>query len=149
MQVAGNTPSGSEGARGGSDAFSGLGGRRGYNSATMDHRSLAFSVPNLGVYLRFLTAARSHLLSLLGRSKDRMAPLYLLRERWDGAVEADNQVSNAKRIRGEFAGILPGQTKRWTHFYGLRFDWILQECVGAGLLELFETRSVGYGVRCL
>ena len=108
---------------------------------------LILSVPNIGPYLRLLNAARSHLIELLGRSQFKEAPLDLLRERWDGAVESDNRVSNAKRARGEFAGILPGQTKKWKDLYGLSFDWALEECLGAGLVELFETRSVGYGVR--
>lgn len=149
MQIAANAASGSERAIGDPNAFSALGGRRGTPGLTMDRRALAFSVPNLGSYLRLLTEARSHLTGLLKKSKDQVAPLYLLRERWDGAVDSDNPVSNAKRVRGEFAGILPGKTKKWTHFYGLSFDWALQECLGAGLIELFETQSVGYGVRSL
>ena len=86
-------------------------------------------------------------MSLLSKTSHREIPLSLLRERWDGAVATDEGVSKAKRTRGEFAGILPGRTKKWKQFHGLSFDWILQECLGAGLLELFETGSVGLGVR--
>ncbi|KAJ2984426.1 hypothetical protein NUW58_g6065 [Xylaria curta] len=58
-------------------------------------------------------------------------------------------VQRPKRARGEFAGVLPGQTRKWRQFYGLTFDWVLQEAVGAGLVEIFETRSVGRGVRAV
>ena len=149
MQLAGNSASGSEGAWGGKDAFTGLGGRGGSRNEPMDHRALNVSTPNLGPYVRLLLDARLHLMALLAKSKYRQAPLYLLRERWDGAIDADTKVSAAKRTRGEFAGIQPGKTKKWKHFYGLIFYWTLDECLGAGLVELFETHSVGYGVRAL
>jgi len=107
------------------------------------------SLPNLGSYLRLINDARVHLLELLGKSKYREAQLHLLRERWDGAVESDSRVSTAKRLRGEFSGVLPGRTKKWKQFYGLNFDWILEECFGAGLVELFDTGSVGHGIRAV
>ena len=147
--------SGSWAAVGGEAAFEKLGGvgmPQRHNSepkASSTGNELVFSTPNIGPYLRLLYAARSHLLELLGKSKYREAPLYLLRERWDGAVESDSLVSMAKRARGEFAGLLPGRTKKWKDFFGLDFDWALQECLGAGLVELFETNSVGDGVRVL
>jgi hypothetical protein len=71
----------------------------------------------------------------------------VLRERWDGGVPASDEQTKAKKARGEFTGVLPGRTKKWKQFWGLRFEWILEECVGAGLVECFETRSVGVGVR--
>ena len=107
------------------------------------------ALPNMGPYLRLLTAARSHLMSLISKSKFQEIPLYLLHERWDGGVSADDAVSKAKKYRGEFAGVLPGRTRKWKQFYGLSFEWILAECLGAGLLELFETRSVGRAARVL
>lgn len=147
--------SGSWAAVGGGAAFENLGGfgmPQRHNSepqASITGNELGLSVPNVGPYVRLLYAARSHLLQLLGKSRYREAPLYLLRERWDGAVESDGSVSTAKRARGEFAGLLPGKTKKWRDLYGLDFDWALQECLGAGLVELFETKSVGHGVRAL
>ncbi|KIV78009.1 hypothetical protein PV11_09777 [Exophiala sideris] len=144
--------SGSSGAVGGDAAFEHLGGvgnaRR--SSATPQDTQggdFALSIPNLGPYLRLLNAGRQHLLELLGKSKYKEGPLYLLRERWDGAVDSDNRISAAKRLRGEFAGVMPAKTKKWKDLYGLNFDWVLEECLGAGLIELFETRSVGLGVR--
>ncbi|KAJ5577861.1 Serine-threonine protein kinase 19 [Penicillium hispanicum] len=109
--------------------------------------TLFLSLPNTGTYLRLLGTGRAHLLALLRRSKCGEAPLHLLKDRWDGAVETDKSFHLAKRARGEFAGILPGKTKKWKDLYGMQFRWILEEALGAGLVEIFETGSVGPGVR--
>jgi hypothetical protein len=154
-QAIARAASGSWAAVGGDAAFENLGGvgmpqrHKSESQASSASNELALSLPNIGPYLRLLYAARSHLLELFGKSNYREAPLYLLRERWDGSVESDSRVSVAKRTRGEFAGLLPGKTKKWKDLYGLDFDWALQECLGAGLVELFETKSVGHGVRAL
>jgi Serine-threonine protein kinase 19 len=145
--------SGTVAAAGGEAAFeslAGIGSARINSSDTIGSgqgTELMLSLPNIGAHLRLLNDARTHLLELLGRSKYKEAPLYLLRERWDGGIDSDNRVSSAKRIRGEFAGVLPGRTKKWKQLYGLNFDWVLEECLGAGLIELFDTGSVGHGVR--
>ena len=110
---------------------------------------LQVALPNTGPYLRLLTTARSHLMSLLLKSKYREMPLYLLRERWDGGISGDDPAAKAKKYRGEFAGVLPTRTRKWKQYYGLRFDWVLAECLGAGLLEVFETGSVGRAVRAV
>lgn len=150
--------SGTSNAVGGDAAFEELGGvgsaqrPKTHGSNHPPHTQggeYALSVPNIGPYLRLLSAGRIHLLELLGKSKYKEAPLYLLRERWDGAVDTDTRVSTAKRIRGEFSAVIPSKTKKWKDLYGLNFDWALEECLGAGLIELFETRSVGLGVRAL
>lgn len=94
-----------------------------------------------------MTAARSHLVSLAMKSRFREIPVYLLRERWDGGIAADDPAAKAKKYRGEFAGVLPSRTRKWKRFYGLSFDWALAECLGAGLVEVFETGSVGQAVR--
>jgi hypothetical protein len=107
------------------------------------------SLPNTGPYLRLLNVGRSHLLTLLKKSKYHEAPLTLLRDRWDGSVETNQPFSQAKRTRGEFGGVLPGRTKKWKQFYGMSFHWILEHALGAGLVELFDTGSVGPAVRCL
>lgn len=73
----------------------------------------------------------------------------LLRDRWDGAVETEKSFHLAKRARGEFAGILPGKTKKWKELYGMKYRWVLEEALGAGLVEIFETGSVGLGIRSL
>ncbi|GKZ20120.1 hypothetical protein AbraIFM66951_003304 [Aspergillus brasiliensis] len=132
-------------SRSGTDASSDVGAsRRSSTTAT-----LFLSLPNTGPYLRLLSAGRSHLLSLLKRSSSSEVPVYLLRDRWDGAVESEKSFSVAKRARGEFAGVLPGRTKKYKELYGMNFRWVLEEALGAGLVEIFDTGSVGPGVRCL
>jgi Serine-threonine protein kinase 19 len=146
--------SGTSAAVGGDSAFEHLGGtgaakRHGEGKQTLGSGELGLSVPNLGPYLRLLNAGRTHLTGLLGKAKYKEAPLYLLRERWDGAVDNDGSVSTAKKIRGEFSEVMPVKTKKWKKLNGLNFDWTLEECLGAGLIELFETKSVGLGVRAI
>ena len=102
------------------------------------------SLPGTGAYLALLSAARSHLMDLLAKSKYREAPLSLLRERWDGGIATNFKRSTS---RNPFGDLLPGRTRKWKDYYGLRFDWILAECMGAGMIEIFETGSVGHGVR--
>ena len=119
------------------------------SSAThLKQREMTFSLPATGAYLKLLTSARLHFLALLKQLSPRYkeATVDLLREKWDGNV-ANDAASRAKRARAEWTGVLPGKTKKWRDFYGLRFEWVLAECVGSGLVELFETGSVGMGVR--
>jgi len=148
-------PSGSVAAVGGESALlESRGGGGGLATRTDQkdgqyHHTVLLCLPNSGPYLRLLASARSHLLTLLGKSKYREAPLYLLRERWDGSIDHDTVSSRSKRLRGETPGVLPGKTKKWKQMYGLSFEWVLGECVGAGLVEVFETGSVGRGVRAL
>ncbi|KAK3167909.1 hypothetical protein OEA41_004355 [Lepraria neglecta] len=154
--------SGSVAAVGGEDAIYGAGGRGGVRRSSSQFTSqaeqdpqgfvgegeqLKLSLPGTGPYLKLLTSARSHMVSLVTKSKYRELPLYLLRERWNGGISADDPAAKAKKYRGEFAGILPNRTRKWKQFYGLAFDWVLAECLGAGLVEVFETGSVGRAVR--
>ena len=154
--------SGSVAAVGGDDAIYEAGGRGGIRRSSLqfgnqsewefqqslsEGEELKISLPGTGPYLKLLTTARSHLVSLIMKSKFREMPLYLLHKRWDGGISGDDPVAKAKKYRGEFTGILPSQTRKWKQFYGLSFDWVLAECLGAGLVEVFETGSVGRGVR--
>jgi len=111
--------------------------------------SLTFSLPSTGTYLRLVTEARTHLLQLLSKSspKYKEASRDMVRERWDGGIPAEDDATRAKRARGEWRGVLPGQTKKWKTFYGMTFDWVLEECLGSGAAECFNTGSVGLGVR--
>ena len=108
------------------------------------------SLPNTGPYLRLLIEARDHLLSLLNKAnKYHELPKDLLKERWEGGIAGSDEASKAARSRGEWKGVLPGRTRKWKQFYGLEFDWVLEECLGAGLIECFQTGSVGLGVRAI
>jgi len=111
-------------------------------------QQMTLSLPSTGAYLKLLTETRAHLLALLKQLSPRYkeAAMNLLKEKWEGNTLND-AASMAKRARGEWSGVLPGKTKRWREFYGLRFEWVLEECVGSGLMELFDTGSVGMGVR--
>ena len=148
--------SGSYGAVGGEAAFENLGGTGGAKRSDVAQSSTAssgpqlmLSVPGIGSYIRLLAAGRAHLLDILARSPYHEVPLYLLKERWDGAVDGDSSVSQARQVRGVFSEIMPAKTKKWRKLWGLRFEWALEECLGAGLVEVFETGSVGLGVRAL
>ena len=121
----------------------------GSGQRTITDTNYNFSLPNTGSHTKLITEARTHLLNLLKKSKYKEAPLQVLRERWDGGILGKEDIVEKKKARGEFAGILPGRTKKWKHFHGLQFEWILEECVGAGLIELFETGSVGKAARVI
>lgn len=151
-------------AVGGEDAIHDAGGRGGIRRSSVqsekrseegserfsrDGEQLTLSLPSIGQYLKLVTSARSHMVSLIMKSKFRETPLYLLHERWDGGISADDPAARAKKYRREFTGILPIKTRKWKQYYGLSFDWVLAECLGAGLVELFETGSVGRAVRIL
>jgi hypothetical protein len=139
--------SGSLAAVGGEGALHAAGGSGG--GAQPQVGSFALAIPSTGLFLKLLMSARAHLVSLLTKSKFREAPESYLRERWDGGVVGNDTASREKASRGEFAGVLHGRTSKWKKFYGLRFEYVLEECTGAGLVEVFQTRSVGRGVRAI
>ncbi|KAF2832311.1 hypothetical protein CC86DRAFT_340736 [Ophiobolus disseminans] len=134
-------------AVGGASATQHIHGGTSLNSSRLSLLSYNFSLPNTGIHIRLLVDARSHLVSTLKKTKYKEMPIDVLRERWDGGVVVHGEREERKKARGEFAGVLPGRTKKWGQFYGMRFDWVLEECLGAGLVELFETGSVGRAVR--
>jgi hypothetical protein len=107
---------------------------------------LRLTLPSTGAYLKLVHGARSALVAMLAKAKYQEAPLYLLRERWDGNVGTKAVYGRSK---DPFAQALPGKIRKWKEFYGVRFDWVLAECLGAGLVEVFETGSVGLGVRTI
>lgn len=140
--------SGSLAAVGGEGAVHAAGGSGG-GVRSIGTGDYTLALPATGPFLKLVSNARSHLISLLSKSKFREAPEGLLKQRWDGGIAADDEKSAARRNRGEFAGVLPGKTRKWKQFYGMGFEWILGECVGAGLVEVFETGSIGRGIRGL
>lgn len=156
--------SGSLDAIGGNDAISGAGGHGGIRRSNSrfnmppealsaqiiaESQELQICLPNMGPYLKLLTAARSHLIALIMKSRFKEIPEYLLRERWDGGISGNDSAAKAKKYRGEFNGILASSTRKWKHFHGISFDWILAECFGSGLIEIFETGSVGRAIRLI
>jgi hypothetical protein len=122
----------------------------GGTSLNFDRPSLSaynFSLPNTGTHIKLLVDARNHLTAILKKNKYNELPLDMLREKWDGGIAVHGEREERKKARGEFVGLLPGRTKKWKQFRGMRFEWILEECIGAGLVEMFETRSVGRAIR--
>ena len=111
-------------------------------------REMTFALPGTGIYLKLLVSARQHLLHLLKAlsPRHREATLEMLKEKWEGNTPND-PINRLKRERGEWGGVLLGKTKRWKEFYGMRFECVLAECVGSGLVELFDTGAVGMAVR--
>ena len=111
-------------------------------------QQMTLSLPSTGAYLKLLTNARQHILNLLKQLSPRYkeATMDLLKEKWEGNIPTD-AASRARYMRGEGNAVLPGKTRKWKEFWGLEFDWVVAECVGSGLVELFETGSVGAGVR--
>lgn len=153
LDIVSRQPTGSLGAVGGDGALHRAGGSGGGSLSIpgrgADATDMKLAVPGNGTFLELVSSALEHLVSLLGKSRFREAPETALRDRWDGGVAREEARYAAKRSRGEFSGVLPGQTRKWRQFYGLSFDWVLQEAVGSGLVEVFETRSVGRGIRAL
>lgn len=109
----------------------------------------SLAVPGQGAYLKLVPAALSRLTGILSKTAFREMPEDLLRERWDGGVANGSGQHAGKRARRKFMGVLPGRTRKWKEFWGVAFDWVLHEAVGAGLVEVFVTGSVGRGVRLL
>ena len=107
---------------------------------------LKLSLPNTGPFLKLVEGARSHLITLLSKSKYNEAPLYLLKERWNGGVSTKTPYGRSK---DPFNPVTPAKTRKWKDLYGISFDWVLAECLGGGLIEVFNTRSVGLGVRAI
>ncbi|KZL63160.1 sulfate transporter family protein [Colletotrichum incanum] len=153
IEAVSRAASGSFDAVGGQGAVHAAGGgggppRSSRADASSSGADFTIAVPGNGSFLKLTAAAVEHLTRLLSKSQFREMPVSMLRERWEGGVARD-EARLARRARGEFAGVLPGRTKRWKEFYGLEFHWVLEEAMGAGHVEVFETRSVGRGVRLL
>ena len=91
--------------------------------------TLSLAVPGNGTLVKLTTSALDHLRFLLGRSTWREMPETRLRELWDGD------------------GVSPGRRRKWKDYYGLSFEFVLEEAVGRGGVEIFDTGSVGRGVR--
>ncbi|KAF6813270.1 hypothetical protein CPLU01_14690 [Colletotrichum plurivorum] len=151
IEAVSRAASGSFDAVGGQGAIHAAGGGGGAPpvsraDASSSGADFTIAVPGNGSFLKLTAAAVEHLTKLLLKSQFKEMPVSMLKEKWEGGVARD-EARLARRARGEFAGVLPGRTKRWKEFYGLEFNWVLEESMGAGLVEVFETRSVGRGVR--
>ncbi|KAI5466377.1 serine-threonine protein kinase 19-domain-containing protein [Mariannaea sp. PMI_226] len=126
--------SGTVSAVGGRNAIHLAGGGGGAPTLThatsMDESPAIFrlAIPGHGPYLKLSKGTVDWVRELLGQTKWGEAPESWMRERFEG-------------------GGLYGT--RWKEFWGVEWEWVLAEAVGLGVVELFETGSVGRGVRAL
>lgn len=146
--VGSRNAAGSLGAVGGMgavhDAGGGGSGALGRSSGSAVRYS--FALPSTGLYLKLLEAARNHMVALLAKSRYKEMTKDMLKERWQGAVAVDEKAAKTTGLAG---AVLPGRTRKWKQFYGLRFEWVLEECTGGGFVEVFDTGSVGRGIRLI
>ncbi len=134
IQRVSQSASGSLSAVGGQNAIhmaGGGGGGVGTTSSTRESAAAAeyrIAVPGHGRHLKLAEAALDWLRETLGRTKWGEGPEDWLRERFEG-------------------GGLYGP--RWKELQGVEWTWVLGEAVGLGVVEVFQTGSVGRGVRAL
>lgn len=93
-----------------------------------DREDFRVAVPGHGRYLKLGEGAVDWIRDILGRTRWGEAPEEWLKERFEG-------------------GGLYGP--RWKEFWGLEWQWVIGMAVGLGVVEMFETGSMGKGVRAL
>ena len=124
--------SGTVSAVGGRNAIHLAGG--GGGAPTLTHSTSAsptpyrISIPSHGRYLKLAEAAVDWVREALSKTKWGEGPESWLRERFE-------------------SGGLYGA--RWKEFWGIEWEWVLGEAIGLGVVEVFDTGSVGRGVRAL
>jgi hypothetical protein len=89
---------------------------------------LRIAIPGNGAYLKLAASAVDWIKDALARTKWGEAPESSLKDRFEG-------------------GGLHGP--RWKDLWGLKWEWALGEALGLGVVEIFETGSVGRGVRAI
>lgn len=108
----------------------GGGGGRGFtlSQGSDEEADFRIAVPGHGRYLKLAEAAVDWIREMLAKTKWGEAPEEWLRERFEG-------------------GGLYGT--RWKEFWGVEWTWAIGQAIGLGVVELFDTGSVGKGVRAL
>ena len=141
---------------GGGGARAALPGRRrgagGAGGGVTTVEDLLLAVPGHGLFIKIVSGALAYLVGILARTSYRETLESSLRERWDAGGNITKSVVGAGGSGMGFRGFkrVPlSRTRKWKDFYGMSFDWVLAEALGAGLVELFDTGSVGRGVRLL
>ncbi|CAK7239750.1 MAG: hypothetical protein STHCBS139747_001185 [Sporothrix thermara] len=145
---------GGGGARGRYSASRTSGGSNGSAAgaalAAVPTEDLLLSIPGHGTFVKLVSGALAYLIGIIARTSHRETLETSLRERWDaGGSIAKRRGPGAGSGGGAFRRVPLSRTKKWKEFYGMSFDWVLAEALGAGLVELFDTGSVGRGVRLL
>lgn len=108
----------------------GGGGGRGLtpSQGSDEEADFRIAIPGHGKYLKLAEAAVDWIREMLGKTKWGEAPEEWLRERFEG-------------------GGLYGT--RWKEFWGVEWSWAIGQAIGLGVVEIFDTGSVGKGVRAL
>ncbi|KAG6195517.1 hypothetical protein E4U50_000221 [Claviceps purpurea] len=131
--------SGSVSAVGGRNALHLAGGggatARKHRAANNAVSSFRIAVPGHGRYLKLADAAVRWVQDALSATTWGQGPEAWLRERFE-ASQTSHGADN-KNLYGP----------RWKDFWGVEWEWVLGEAVGLGIVDLFDTGSVGRGVR--
>ncbi|EFY86880.1 hypothetical protein MAC_07096 [Metarhizium acridum CQMa 102] len=123
--------SGTVSAVGGPNAIHLAGGGGGAPALTRRGGGLAafrIAVPGHGRFLKLADGAVDWVREALGKTKWGEGPESWLKEKFEG--------------NGLYG-------TRWKEFWGVEWEWVLGQAVGLGVVEVFETGSVGKGVRAL
>ncbi|KAK3185265.1 hypothetical protein K4F52_005965 [Lecanicillium sp. MT-2017a] len=137
IQRVSRAASGTVSAVGGQNAIHLSGGGGGARTLTHSSSQLGeasdyrVSVPGHGRHLKLAEGVVDWVREALGRTKWGEGTESWLRERFEGGS----------------GGGLYGT--RWKEFWGVEWEWVVGEAVGVGAVEVFETGSVGRGVRAL
>ncbi|KAG6293895.1 hypothetical protein E4U46_007022 [Claviceps purpurea] len=131
--------SGSVSAVGGRNALHLAGGggatARKHRAANNAVSSFRIAVPGHGRYLKLADAAVRWVQDALSATTWGQGPEAWLRERFE-ASQTSHGADN-KNLYGP----------RWKDLWGVEWEWVLGEAVGLGIVDLFDTGSVGRGVR--
>lgn len=100
----------------------------------IESHQYAISYPNCGTFLKLINAGRSWLVKLLSKTKYKEILEDQMYDKWEGASSS-----------GSFSGT-PKMTNFRKPYYGYELNWILADCLGAGVVEVFST-PVGRGWR--
>ncbi|PHH67127.1 hypothetical protein CDD82_1499 [Ophiocordyceps australis] len=129
LQSVSRFASGTLSAVGGHDALHLAGGSGGGIGPSPPAGHVRIAVPGHGRFTKLADAAVDWLRDALGCTRWGEAPEQWLRERFEAGQGM--------------------RSPRWKDFWGLDWAWLLGHAVGLGAVELFDTGSVGRGVRAL
>ncbi|KAH0491338.1 hypothetical protein TgHK011_002773 [Trichoderma gracile] len=116
------------GGSGGAPTLLTGGGSSSTQGASDGSSDFRIAVPGHGRYLKLAEGTVDWLRDMMDGTRWGEAPEDWFRERFEG-------------------GGLYGT--RWKEFWGVEWEWVLGQAVGLGVVEVFETGSVGRGVRAL
>lgn len=113
-------------AGGGGGGGGANGQRRHHHADAAEMSSFRIALPGHGRYLKLADGAVDWVREALGRTTWGEGPEAWLRERFEG--------------NGLYG-------TRWKDFWGVEWEWVLGHAAGLGVVEVFDTGSVGKGVR--